>query len=529
VVEGPLTISVTEAGTIQPRDQIIIKSEVEGTTTILSLMPEGTHVKKGELLVELDASKLQDAKVDQEIRVQNAEAAFIRARENLEVVRNQGQSDVEQAELTLRFGGEDLKKYKEGEYPNQVKELQARVTLAQEELQRAQHRLRWSRTLFQEKYLSETELKADELAASKAKLELELANNNLALLKEYTHKRRLDELQSAVKQAKMARERTQRKAAADLVQAQAELKAKQAEFTRERSKLKKIESQIAKTRLLAPAAGLVVYATSAKVSSPRHGVEPLAEGQQVRERQELIYLPTGSAFLATVSVHESSLRKIRPGLPVRITVDALPGRTFEGTIASIAPLPDAQSMWMNPDLKVYETQIHISGGADVLRSSMTCKAEIIVASYPAALHVPIQSVVRVNGRPTVFVQQGNSPEARTVELGMDNGRMIHIVSGLRAGESVVLTPSLEASVAESRPATAVASADQPPAAAPPAAPPQQTRPSPGPGGRPDLTPQERQKRSERLKNLPPEQREAIRRKSQQARQQAGGERPGGTP
>ena len=112
VKRGPLRISVTESGTIQAREQIILKCEVEGRTTILSLVEEGTRVKKGDLLVELDASTLLDAKIDQQIRVQNTEAAFIGARENLAVVENQAKSDVDKAELALDFAKQDLKKYR---------------------------------------------------------------------------------------------------------------------------------------------------------------------------------------------------------------------------------------------------------------------------------------------------------------------------------------------------------------------------------------------------------------------------------
>jgi len=71
VQKGPLTISVTESGTIKPRDQMIIKNEVEGKTSILWLIPEGTEVKQGDLLVELDASQLLDEKINQQISVQN--------------------------------------------------------------------------------------------------------------------------------------------------------------------------------------------------------------------------------------------------------------------------------------------------------------------------------------------------------------------------------------------------------------------------------------------------------------------------
>lgn len=89
VKRGPLTISFVESGTIKARNQIIIKNEVEGRSSIISLIPEGVRVKKGDLLVELDASSLEDQKIDQEIRVQNTEASYIGATENLAVVENQ--------------------------------------------------------------------------------------------------------------------------------------------------------------------------------------------------------------------------------------------------------------------------------------------------------------------------------------------------------------------------------------------------------------------------------------------------------
>ena len=95
--QGPLTISVVESGTIKARDQRIIKNEVESRTSIISLVSEGTRVKKGDLLVELDASTLQDGKIDQEIRVQNNEATYINSKENLAIVTSQAVSDVNQA------------------------------------------------------------------------------------------------------------------------------------------------------------------------------------------------------------------------------------------------------------------------------------------------------------------------------------------------------------------------------------------------------------------------------------------------
>jgi HlyD family secretion protein len=284
----------------------------------------------------------------------NTEAAYIRARETLAVTKNQAESDIDQASLDLRFAKEDLTKYTEGEYPQELKEAQSRITIAEEELQRASEKLSWSEVLYEEKYLSLTELQADKLAAKKAELELELAREELILLENYTYKRRLAELESDIKQAEMALERAKLKASADIVQAEADLRAKLSEYQRQKGKLEKIEDQIGKTKIFAPADGLVVYATSAKADW-RGNREPLAEGQEVRERQELIYLPTGSTFIAEVKVHESSLEKIRLGLPARLSVDALPGKSFSGRVSKIAPLPDTISVWLIPVLKLYIT------------------------------------------------------------------------------------------------------------------------------------------------------------------------------
>ena len=449
--KGPLTISVLESGTIKARDQIIIKNEVEGKTSIITLIPEGTIVKQGDLLVELDASSLEDAKIDQEIRVQNAEASYINAKENLAVVENQAQSDIDKAGLTLEFAEQDLKQYNEGKYPNELAAAQNRITLAQEELTRAQETLKWSQTLYAEKYISQTEFQADQLAEKRKSLDLELVKNDLELLQNFTYHRTIAQLESDLSQAKMALERTIRKAKADIVQAEADLKARHAEYNRQKDKLAKIQDQIKKTKIYAPAAGLAIYATSAQTGGWRRNVEPLDEGQEVRERQELIYLPTTESALAEVNVHESNLEKVRIGLSTIISIDALPGKRFLGRVAHIAPLPDAQSMWMNPDLKVYNTQIHLENSGSALRTGMSCQAEIIIERYEDAVHIPVQAVLRVKGKPTVYVVlDGDRVTPREVEIGLDNNRMIRIIHGLEEGEVVLLTPPLGAATLDAK-------------------------------------------------------------------------------
>lgn len=538
VVRGPLLISVTESGTIKSRQQEVIKCEVEGGSTILFLVPEGTRVKQGDLLVELDGSKLQDQLVAQEILVKNAEAASIGAEEAYEVAKSQARSDIAQAQLDARFAEEDVEKYKKGDYLAELKAKESKVSLAKERLEQARDKREWSRKLFEGKYIAQTELQADELSFTSAETDVSLAMSDLALLQNFTYKRKIDELMAAVDQTKMALERVERKAKADIIQAEAARNAKKAEFERQTTTLAKMKRMLDKTKIYAPLDGMVVYATT---GDSRWNREPLIEGSTVRERQDLINLPTTSSVMAEVKIHESSLDKLTLDQPVRVTVDALPGKTFTGKVARIAPLPDSSSMWMNPDLKVYNTAIFLDEGDDSLRTGMSCRAEIIVDYYPDAVYVPVHSVVRVGREPTVFVATPSGPQPRPVKIGLDNNSMVRILEGLEPGEQVLLAPPLSA-------ATSADAADAAPEKLPegikPVAP--STQPAARPMMRPEngngntgerggsnagpgrtLTPEQREELRKRMESMTPEEREQMQQRRQRGSRGEGGQGPGG--
>ena len=67
VAEGPLTIGITSSGSIQSRDKITLRSELEGNNTIIWVVDEGVNVKAGDLLLEFDSAALVTKRNDQEI------------------------------------------------------------------------------------------------------------------------------------------------------------------------------------------------------------------------------------------------------------------------------------------------------------------------------------------------------------------------------------------------------------------------------------------------------------------------------
>ena len=58
IAEGPLTIGITSSGSIQSRDKVTLRSELEGNNTIIWVIDEGVNVKAGDLLLEFDSAAL---------------------------------------------------------------------------------------------------------------------------------------------------------------------------------------------------------------------------------------------------------------------------------------------------------------------------------------------------------------------------------------------------------------------------------------------------------------------------------------
>ena len=81
VKRGDFLISVVEGGTLQAVNEVIIRNEVEGTARIIYIVPEGSYVNKGDLLVELDSASAQDQVNNQLIAVEKAQFALVLAEE----------------------------------------------------------------------------------------------------------------------------------------------------------------------------------------------------------------------------------------------------------------------------------------------------------------------------------------------------------------------------------------------------------------------------------------------------------------
>jgi len=436
VERGRLRLSVIERGNLKAAESVDLKCEIEGQVKVLSLIEEGVHVEPGDVLCTLDTADLEEKRVQQEISVQSSEASYVKAKQGHAIQQSQNLSDIEKAERALEFALADLRKYVEGDWPQEKRKAEESILLTQEELQRAQQELEWSEKLAAKGFLEQTQLDSDRLAKTRAEVNLKQAQRALELLELFDFPRKKAEFEADVTEFERQLERVKLQAEAKLADFEAGLRSSEAKLGLDREKLAKIQRQLGSATLVAPVAGMVVYAVEEQ--SRWGGGEPIREGVQVREGQDIITIPSSAGFVAQASVHESVLEKVAVGQGCLVTVDAIPGKTFRGEVKFKAVLPDQNSWFANPDLRVYRTEVKILDSDPALRPGMSCSVEILVDELSDATYVPVQAVFLDGGEPVCFVAAGGVVEKRPVQAGENNGKQVVIEAGLEPGEQVLL-------------------------------------------------------------------------------------------
>jgi HlyD family secretion protein len=122
-------------------------------------------------------------------------------------------------------------------------------------------------------------------------------------------------------------------------------------------------------------------------------------------------------------------------MPVRITADALPGKTFNGAVSRIAP----QSVVVQ-NVTQYNVIVDLRDPEPALRLGMTVDAEFIITERRNVLLVPVEAVRGIDAKVVVLVE-GETLTAVAVETGATDGRQIEITQGVEQGQTVYLGPA----------------------------------------------------------------------------------------
>ena len=437
---GTFQITVVEKGTLDSMKNAILSSKVEGNTTIISIVPEGTNVKEGDLVCELDSSILSDKETQQEIAVEKSKAAYEQGKEDLRIQEAQNESDIEAANLKLKLAVIDLEKFKDGDLVQQKNDIASRITLAKESLSRAQESYEYVQRLAKKGYRTQNDLESERIAVETQKINVKLVEGEQRVLTQYTEGRKLAELEANVKEYGREIQRTESKTRAALSQKTAELRARELTFEVEAKKYERLIAQIAACKIHATQDGQVVYA-NIRDGRPTENVM-IDVGVAVRERQPIINLPDLDSMKVNARIHESRISMVRPGMSALIKIDAYPEETFHGEVDSVASVPSSTGGF-GSTTREYDAVVRITDELEKvnkLRPGLTASTEILVERREDVLQIPLQANLSFGAKQFVFVATDRKVEIRAVKVGKTNANFLEILEGLAEGEGVVMNP-----------------------------------------------------------------------------------------
>jgi membrane fusion protein (multidrug efflux system) len=176
--------------------------------------------------------------------------------------------------------------------------------------------------------------------------------------------------------------------------------------------------QIERTTVRAPFAGVV-------------GQRFVSVGDYVTPADRLLALQTVDPQRAVIEVPERHAARLREGQTVEFTVAAVPGRVFRAQVDFIDPV-------VQDALRTIVVKARAPNPDRVLRPGMFIEARLATATRPNAVVIPEDAVQPLRTANVVWAVADGKASRRVVQLGARSQGVVEIVSGVRAGEQVVV-------------------------------------------------------------------------------------------
>jgi len=400
VERGDVVVAVRETGHVEPIRRVAVKSKVAGMVVELAV-DEGDIVTQGQLIARLDVPEVEAQRDQIKAQRDAAKARLEQARLACERDRQMIESQVAQAEAGLRA---------------------ARFAL-QEAATRRQDAERIhgdKKRLFEMGgYVSENEVESAQAAV------------NLAAQQEETAKQRVLEQEAAVAIATARRTECQVNESRVV---EAEASVRQIEDA-----LAEIETRLSDAVIRAPISGVVIA---------RH----MREGELITavsyygEGAPIVTVGDLSTMLVKVDLNEVDVDKVKLGMEVEITVDALPDASYTGRVSRIAPASELYVREPGSAIVRFPVEVTVADADVALRPGMTANVEIICQGAEDVLWVPNDAIFEKedeDGKKFVSVVTGEGKEKkeaedREVTTGLSNDSRTEIASGVEEEEKVEL-------------------------------------------------------------------------------------------
>jgi membrane fusion protein, heavy metal efflux system len=458
-----LPIEIVATGQIEllPNQKVEITSPIKGKILQLLVQP-GAKVKTGQAVATMTSPELGDLRVASQEKkneavasLQQAQAELQLAQEGYRRIDQIAKADREQAFSQLAAAQSRLSReqqlVKSGALVQVAKtNYQRQKQISKAEIDAAQYAVNFAEENYQRDLNSAaagygTKQKALESRARFAETKAVLAKalNQPGLIQAETELRKaetdvpLRELREAEKQVAEARGQLAKAVnQRSLIEADSQLrKAKSAVLAaqnRQTLSAATYNSRIGQLGNIDNQNGVIT------IKSPINGTvadRDITTGQSVPEAgAKIMTITDDQQVQATANIYEKDLARVKVGQDATVKVG---NELFTGVVNRIGTAVEGQS-------RVVPVQVAINNSDGSLKSGMYAEMRLVTSESTApTIAIPTASIVEAEGKKIVYIQNENTYQAVTVELGQTVGDLVEVKSGLFAGDQVVTQRAMQ--------------------------------------------------------------------------------------
>lgn len=476
---GEIRRSFIATGTVEAQVDIGIVTKMPGKVARV-LVDEGDRVRAGQLLAVLEHKDLRsqvqqaqaavaaaEARVKQaqtgvglqeaqtstsiasaEAQLQAAQARVQQAQTTLEITTTQTATSVEQAEEGLKQAQARLDMTRTGARPQERQQAKEAVRQAQANRDTAKKNLARGQKLLEQGAIAQQQYDAAKLQYDVTVAGYNTAVQQLDLLEEGARSEEIRIAEAQVAQAQAAvslaranqaqqdiRQRDVEAAQQQVDQARAGLE--MAEAATARNEISQEDVQAAKAAVAQAESNISYLQTQigyAHIRAPTAGTiaERLVDpGESAVPGVPMFRLVNNSQVYVRARVGEMNIGHLNKGQRVKVTVDALEGAEFAGTVTEVLPAADVES-------RAFDVKVYLPNPKGDLKPGMFARVEVITERQSDVVVVPREAIIQRGNQSFIYLAEKGQAVEKEVKTGLHDAQRTAILSGLKPGDEVVM-------------------------------------------------------------------------------------------
>ncbi|MFH1226445.1 MAG: HlyD family efflux transporter periplasmic adaptor subunit [Planctomycetota bacterium] len=415
--------------------------EFKSPLKVKNIVPSGAAVAASSVVLELDAEQLAKTISEAVNRFENMKFNIEQTKQRMALDRNNSRKELEKAQIRYERIKEQLKNYKETEWPLQKERDDLSLKHSESRLADQVVELQQLEEMYKE---SEIAGKTKEIVLERARRDVQLARTSLGLSqreidyrRNVEHPKKLEDLANEEKWSKDDFESQQSRAAMSLAEAEKSLVNQEIEFKKHTEYLDNLKADLQLCVLTSPMEGIMAYGDlEQRLISGRapavQSTEEIQKGDSIQQNQTVAAIYSNRKYGVNVSIPENFRFLVKNNNNAKVFVNALSDKAFNAAISKIAGLADGKE---NNGL-TYSARFTLEDNDGHLQPGLNCTVKFEIDAVPDVIVIPSKFLITRNGKSFVNIRENNAVSEKEVMTGLSKGDEIWITYGLKEGDTL---------------------------------------------------------------------------------------------